>query len=89
MSKSIEEKYSLRPLEFLKKLSTQRLLTLYRIERKKFNTRGYFCACCGEPMWKFVGHEHLEKEYDDWLKRLNDIKAILNTREHVKRGNKK
>lgn len=83
---SIEEKHQLKPLDFLKKLSTQRLLTYYRIERKKVKGGNYFYDCCGEPLWKIHdSYKDLEQEYNDWCKRLEEIKAILNTREHIER----
>jgi len=36
-------------IEELKKLSTQRLLQYYKVERKKFYSSGYWCDCgCGD-----------------------------------------
>lgn len=61
MIKSLEEEYNLKPLEFLEKLSTPRLLNLYKIERKKAKS-GNYCECCGEFLWKVSCHAHLEKK---------------------------
>ena len=83
---SLEEKYDLKPLSFLEKLPTKRLLNCYRIERKKFDTKGFFCSCCNEPMWDIhTGYTWFKKEYEEWSNRLEAIKAILAKREHVER----
>ena len=79
---SLEEKYKLKPIEFLKTLSTKRLLAYYVAERKKYHNTCFFCSCCGTPMWK-LGEEYKEKEYKEWVERLENIRRILNTREHV------
>lgn len=74
--------------EQLNKLTTKRLLSYYKAERKrmlKFKS-SHTCKCCGMTDWEMDPNEYtsmLSKQYYDKLVYLDSIKEVLNTREHV------
>ena len=70
----------------LKKLSSERLLSFYKKERKRFNRAGrWVCGCCGELLWDLYPkkYKYLEAEYNAEKAWLLEIKKELNTREHI------
>ena len=71
--------------EELNKLSTKRLLTYLKAERRRFYSSGYFCDCgCDLPIWEAYQSEHyLKKHFEEYKNYLNLIRRILNTREHI------
>jgi hypothetical protein len=84
--KTAEEIHNLRPLGELEKLPTRRLLAFYRVERRKLDNEGYWDSTCEEWVWDTkTEYEHLKAVYESWVSRLEAIKAILGTREHVQK----
>jgi hypothetical protein len=85
--------------EQLEKLTTKRLLSYYKAERKRmirFKNR-HTCECCGQTDWdltcldkNFTNNvevkyvRNLRDQYNRYLIGLQTIKEILDTREHVK-----
>lgn len=65
------------------KLPTKRLLAFYRSERLKFYHKGWFCDCCGTPVWELDNAPHLKVKYNEEVAYLDSIKQILNTRQHI------
>lgn len=80
---SIEEKFKLKTISELDKLPTRRLLSYYRSKRFYFVGSYFFCNCCDTPMWEFTGEEYKKEEYQQLGKYMDDIKKILDTREHI------
>ena len=89
-------------LEYLGTLPTPRLLTYYKIVRRKIRRfqDNLYCKCCGMPEWEtdaglYTKEENKIREtefYNDLSESENyikSVKALLNTREHVKRKRKK
>jgi len=85
-------------LEHLGTLPTPRLLTYYKIVRRKIrrHQNSLYCECCGTPVYQLYGklntkeeNEKLKLEFEtdlhDSENYLESIKTLLNTREHVKR----
>lgn len=71
-------------IEEANRLSTKRLLTYYKKYGHNWSSK-FVCDCCGEFLWEiYVEHEQDKEEYSKLEKYWNDIKNILDTREHVK-----
>jgi hypothetical protein len=73
----------------LEKLSTKRLLSYYKAERKRlYKFKGsHTCECCGMTDWEMKTNDYtkmLSKQYYDKLIYLDMIKSVLDKREHVK-----
>ena len=73
----------------MKKLTTKRLLSYYKAERKRmirFKNR-HTCECCGETDWDLKLNSDysllLRRQHYDNLHNVQTIKEVLNTREHV------
>ena len=72
----------------LNKLSTKRLLNYYRLQRR--HKYAYICPCCEEFLWVVDNkNEYMKKDYEELLVYLNDIKKMLNKREHVQKQHQK
>jgi hypothetical protein len=75
-------------IEELNKLSTERLLNYYRLQRRQ--KYGYICSCCGEFLWDLhESDKYLKKDYDVLMTYLKAIKGILNKREHIQKPRQK
>jgi uncharacterized Zn finger protein (UPF0148 family) len=85
-------------LEHLGTLPTPRLLTYYKIVRRKIrrHQNDLYCPCCGAPNYTIDAKcytkeenkkrkEEFETDLQDSENYLKSIKTLLNTREHVKR----
>lgn len=83
----------------LKNMTTKRLLSYYKAERKRMIRfkNSHTCECCGQTDWELtcldknwkdtVNKDYvrmLSKQYYEKLSYLDAIKTILDTREHVK-----
>ena len=82
----------------LEKLTTKRLLSYYKAERKRmirFKNR-HTCECCGQTdwdltcldkNWKDTVNEkyikNLRDQYNKYLLNVQTIKEVLDTREHI------
>ena len=66
------------PLEVLEKLPTKRLLAYYKSRRKRV------LGSC-EFGWECYGYIDLrDDEVEPWLKHIDDVKSMLDKREHIK-----
>lgn len=76
--------YPIKKIEY-NKLNTANLLRYYRAERKRFNRVEWCCPCCGEFIWEIYpdNNDKFKKFYYEYLQYLEEIKAELNTREHI------
>jgi len=74
--------------EDLEKLNTKNLLAYYKAERERFYsfTATNRCECCGDFYWDIdKKYDNDKLLYNDWDNYLENIKLILNKREHVQR----
>jgi hypothetical protein len=70
----------------LEKMSTKNLLAYYRAERMRLINWRESHYTGFEYSWHlYKEDEHLIDLLNDWYKYLQNIKNILNTREHIKR----
>jgi len=72
--------------DLLQKMSTERLLRIFRKVRRQtiavWNIG--MCPCCGERVYCIPGEEEIVlASHDVWVKYRDRIKAILDTRENV------
>jgi len=85
-------------IEYLGTLPTPRLLTYYKIIRRKIrrHQNSLYCDCCGMPNWStnaglYSKEENKRRkfEFENDIKEseeyLNLVKELLNTREHIKK----
>lgn len=86
----------------LEKLTAARLLAYYKTIRKQtiLFRKSFFCECCGGGRWITHGNQYSDEQNkkmeedaytaikiaEDYL---NEVKMILETREHVERKTKK
>ena len=85
-------------VEYLNTLPTPRLLSYYKVVRRKVRRHqdSLYCECCGMPNWetdaglyskeenKRRKHE-FETDFAESEKYLDSVKELLNTREHVEK----
>ena len=74
------------PEDLLRKMSTERLLRIFRKVRRQaiavWNIG--ICDCCGERVYCLPGEEErVLASHEVWVNYRNRIKAILDTRENV------
>jgi len=75
--------------EQLENLSTKRLLAYYKAERKRMIRfkNSHTCECCGMTDWELKTTDYtslLCNQYYGMINYLQDIKSVLDTREHIK-----
>ena len=84
--------FRIKDIKEIEKLSTKRLLSYYkarRMDRISFE-RSHTCDLCGELEWNCDSsdEEHSKKtlnEYKFIKQHLEEVRKLLNKREHVKR----
>lgn len=67
----------------LNKLSTQRILNIFRKKRKQLNA--FYCECCKELLIDEKELEILKEKENILLKEVNSLKEILSKREHIEK----
>jgi len=71
----------------LNKLSTQRILNIFRKKRKQLNTfyNAFYCECCGELLIDEKELKILKEKENILLKEVNSLKKTLSKREHIEK----
>ena len=83
--------FRIKDIKEIEKLSTKRLLSYYKARRKNRYAfySSYTCDCCGESSWDLYpndkSYQEAKKELEILDSHLEQVRDLLNKREHVKR----